>query len=95
MTTKHQQDSGNKDASLTRPRKHFTVSASPLNAVKLDLAIILLAAVIVLVVVSYVVSSYTLQLLYLLGFGLLAMLWLIIRARRVLQQQMDKEANET
>jgi len=89
MNSNHQQDNGNKDASLTRKRKHFTVSASPLNAVKLDLAIIMVMAVIVGILVSYLVVSFTQQFIWLAAYGVLAMAWLIIRTWRILRQYQD------
>jgi len=94
MNSNHQQDNGNKGASLTRKRRHFTVSASPLNAVKLDLAIIIVMAIIVGVMVGYLVESDTRQILWLAAYGLLAMAWLLIKTRRVLRQYQDASSSQ-
>ena len=61
----------------------FGVAASPLNEVKLDLAIILVAGALLLLVQGRVVEGLGLQLLLLSSYGLLGMAWIIIRARRV------------
>jgi hypothetical protein len=94
MNSNHQQDNGNKGASLTRQRKHFTVSASPLNAVKLDLAIIMVMAVIVAILVVYLVDSHTQQFVWLGAYGLLSMTWLIIKSRKVLHTHQTSNANQ-
>ena len=61
----------------------FAVAASPLNGVKLDLAIILVVGVLLLLVQGRVLDNLWLQLLLLSSYGLLGMLWIIVRARRV------------
>jgi hypothetical protein len=61
----------------------FAVAASPLNEVKLDFAIILVVGVLLLLVQGRVLDNLWLQLLLLSSYGLLGMLWIIIRARRV------------
>jgi len=71
-----------------------TVPASPLNAVKLDLAIILFLSVLVWLLVSYLVEGIFIQILYLAGFGLVSMLWLIVRTRRVLKSIVDVPVDE-
>ena len=87
-------------ASLARKRKrrHFTVEPSPLNTVKLDLAIILIAAVIVVALVSGLVDEPLEQFVWLGGYGLLATLWLVVRVRRVVQachRQYRQDSDET
>jgi hypothetical protein len=61
----------------------FAVAASPLNEVKLDFAIILVVGVLLLLVQGRVLDNLWLQLLLLSSYGLLGMLWIIIRTRRV------------
>jgi hypothetical protein len=61
----------------------FGVAASPLNEVKLDLAIILVVGVLLLLLQGRVVDGLWVQLLLLSSYGLLGMLWIIVRARRV------------
>jgi predicted membrane channel-forming protein YqfA (hemolysin III family) len=66
------------------PRRGFSVAASPLNAVKLDLGIILVVGALLLLVHGKLVSGTLAQFLVLAVYGIGAMLWLIIRTRRVL-----------
>ncbi len=75
----------------------FGVAASPLNEVKLDLAIILVVGALLLLVQGRVVEGLGLQLLLLSSYGLLGMAWIIIRARRVvarLAQDRRSGAND-
>jgi len=74
------------DASLSRQRKVFTVKASPFNAIKLDLALILIVGIVVLVVHERLVEHQLGQLLIVAGYGIAAMLWIVIRTRRVLKK---------
>ncbi len=73
------------DASLSRRRKVFTVKASPFNAIKLDLALILIVGIVVLAVHERLVEHQLGQLLVVIGYGLAAMLWVVMRTRRVLK----------
>jgi type VI protein secretion system component VasK len=66
--------------------KGMTVAPSPLNEVKLDLAIILVVGLLLLLVQGRVLDSLLAQLLVLASYGLLGMLWIVIRARNVLQR---------
>ena len=66
--------------------KGMTVAPSPLNEVKLDLAIILVVGVLLLLVQGRLLDSLLAQLLVLASYGLLGMLWIVIRARNVLQR---------
>ena len=75
----------------------FGVAASPLNEVKLDLAIILVVGVLLLLVQGRVLDNLWLQLLLLSSYGLLGMLWIIVRARWVvarLAQDRQPGAND-
>lgn len=74
------------DASLSRRGKGITVQASPFNAVKLDLALILIVGIVVLVAHERLVENQLGQLAILGGYGLAAMLWIVIRTRRVLKK---------
>ncbi len=60
------------------------VAPSPLNEVKLDLGIILTVGVLVLLVQGRVIDSLSLQFLLLLSYGLLGMIWIIVRVRRIM-----------
>lgn len=80
------QDTGGQDnrgESVARPRGGFTVSASPLNAVKLDLGVILCVALLVWLMVEYLSDRVAVQVGVLALYGLVAMLWLIVRTRRI------------
>ncbi len=76
------------DESLARSKRGFTVGASPFNMVKLELALILVGAVLVLLINGRVSDDAAVQWAMVVGYGLLAMLWLMFRTRRVLQQQV-------
>ncbi len=73
------------DASLSRRRKVFTVKASPFNAIKLDLALILIVGIVVLVAHDRLVEHQLGQLLIVVGYGIAAMLWIVVKTRRVLK----------
>jgi hypothetical protein len=75
----------------------FGVAASPLNEVKLDLAIILVVGALLLLVQGRIVDGLWVQLLLLSSYGLLGTLWIIVRARRVvarLTQARQPGAND-
>ena len=73
----------NRDESVARPRGGFTVSASPLNAVKLDLGVILCVALLVWLMVEYLSERVVVQVGVLALYGLVAMIWLMVRTRRI------------
>ncbi|MFO1372552.1 MAG: hypothetical protein U1F42_09220 [Candidatus Competibacteraceae bacterium] len=86
-----------RDSGSVTGRKGLTVAPSPLNEVKLDLGIILAVGLLLLLVQGRVVDSLLLQLLLLLSYGLLGMLWVMVRTRKILakftsdreQQRLD------
>lgn len=71
--------------SVPENKKGFTIKASPLNPVKLELGAIIIIGVFLLLSVAYVVPSDSTQLLILFSYGLIAMVWLMVRVRRVLR----------
>jgi len=73
------------DAILSRRGKGITVQASPFNAVKLDLALIVIVGIVVLVVHDRLLENQLGQLAMVVGYGVVAMLWIVIRTRRVLR----------
>ena len=75
------------DASLSRSRKGFTVAASPFNGVKLELALILVGAVELLLIHGKLSQDALVQFSILAGYGVAAMLWLMVRVRRIARQQ--------
>lgn len=64
----------------------MTVAPSPLNEVKLDLGIILAVGALLLLVQGRVVDGLALQFLLLLSYGLLGMIWIVARVRRVMNK---------
>ena len=66
--------------------KGMTVAPSPLNEVKLDLAIILVVGVLLLLAQGRLLESLLAQLLVLASYGVLGMLWVVIRARKILRR---------
>ncbi len=68
----------------------FTISASPLNQIKLELGAILIMAVALLFIVGFIVDSKASQMLVLISFSLTSMAWLIFRVKRTMK---DVEQN--
>ncbi|MDS4025839.1 MAG: hypothetical protein RKO25_02425 [Candidatus Contendobacter sp.] len=72
--------------------KGMTVAPSPLNEVKLDLAIILVIGGLLLLAQGRLLNGLLAQLLVLASYGVLGMLWIVIRTRKVLQRTtQDRE----
>ncbi len=69
--------------SIPRQRRVFTVAPSPLNEVKFDLGIVLVVGGLLLVVVARISDDAWTQVLILLAYGLLGMIWIIVRVRLV------------
>ena len=84
-----------KDFDSVTGGKGLTVAPSPLNEVKLDLGIILAIGVLLLLVQGRALESLSLQLLLLLSYGLLGMLWIVIRVHWVMAQfDRERERNQ-
>lgn len=62
----------------------WTVAPSPFNEVKLDLGVILSVGVVLLLVQGRALDSLLAQFLVLACYGVLGMLWIIMRVRRVM-----------
>jgi Flp pilus assembly protein TadB len=62
------------------------VEPSPLNAVKLDLAVIAVVGLMTVVVLHIVGGSLWVQVGILFAYGLIGMTWLLLRTHRVLKQ---------
>lgn len=71
------------DASLPRQRRSFTVKASPFNSVKLDLAVIFILGALLFLIHDRIVDGELFQLAILTAYGLLSMVWIVFRTRRV------------
>jgi hypothetical protein len=67
-------------------RQRFSVAASPLNPVKLDLGVILCVAPLLWLVLSRIGASPALQILVLAGYGCAGMVWLLVRTRAVVRR---------
>ncbi|WP_455202742.1 hypothetical protein [Kaarinaea lacus] len=70
--------------------KGLSVAPSPFNAVKLELAIILIAGILLWAVVDSITPSDSAQIGILMIFGLLGAIWLIIRTRYLSQRIVKK-----
>ena len=77
--------------SLARRQSGLAVGASPFNAVKLDLAVILVLAVVLGLVHGRITDGLGGQLLLLAGFALAAAGWLVWRTRRVLRRESARQ----
>jgi predicted neutral ceramidase superfamily lipid hydrolase len=66
--------------------KEMTVAPSPLNEVKLDLAIILVVGMLLLLVQGRLMDGLPAQLLVLASYGVAGMLWIVVRTRKVLRR---------
>jgi len=86
MNKDNSQNGNKEDASVTRKTRYVTVAPSPLNVVKLDLAIIIFLSIIVAIFVMNYFDDTQTQLMTLSGFGLFCMFWLIVRTKRVLSR---------
>ena len=64
--------------------KGMTVAPSPLNEIKLDLGIILMVGFLLLLLQGRILDSLSLQLLLLASYGLLGLIWIVVRTRRVI-----------
>ncbi len=73
-----------KEASSVTGRKGLAVAPSPLNEVKLDLGVILAVGGVLLLVQGRVVDSVGLQVLLLASYGVLGMLWIVVRTRCIM-----------
>ncbi len=69
--------------SVAQSSEGFTVSPSPLNAVKLELALVLVVAVTLYALIEVMLDTGWLQVSILAAYGLVAFIWLVARARKV------------
>lgn len=64
----------------------FHVAASPLNAVKLELGIIIVAGVLLWLMLDSITNNDVTQILVLFLFGMIGAGWLVVRTRILLQR---------
>jgi len=67
-------------------KKGVSVSPSPLNPVKLELALVIIGALLLLALQARLSADPVTQLGWLGGYGITAMCWLVWRTRRVLSR---------
>ena len=79
-------DDDRKSRSIPENKAGFTVAASPLNPVKLELGIILVVGFFLLFFVTNMFESQFTQFTILGAFGVLSMLWIIFRVRNLLTE---------
>lgn len=75
------------DVTQTPRRTGFGVAASPFNTVKLELGFVIIFGVVLWLAIDFITASYGIQLALLAGYSLISAIWLILRTRRILQQQ--------
>lgn len=71
----------------------FGVAASPLNKVKFELGIIICMGALLWLAVDSITAHVGAQLLILLVYGLSAMVWLIVRTRKIVQAVIRADAS--
>lgn len=69
--------------------KGMTVAPSPLNEVKLDLGIILAVGGLLLLAQGRVLDSLLLQLLVLVSYGFIGLIWIVVRTRQIMAKLTD------
>ncbi|MBZ4193856.1 MAG: hypothetical protein LAE24_06045 [Candidatus Contendobacter sp.] len=73
-----------KEAGSVAGGKGMMVAPSPLNEVKLELGIILAIGGLLLLAQGRVLDSLLLQLLALVSYGLIGLVWIVVRTRRIM-----------
>lgn len=79
-------ESSTKADSPSSTGRTASVGRSPLNGVKLELALVVIGGVVLTLIHGKLTADSLSQLLILIGYGTAAMSWLIFRTRRVLAQ---------
>lgn len=76
----------NQSINIPQNTRGFTVAASPLNSVKLELAVICCVGVLLLLLQGRITRDSFLQLGMLAAYGAISMLWIIYRVRQVVRK---------
>ncbi|MEJ2644846.1 MAG: hypothetical protein P8180_07915 [Gammaproteobacteria bacterium] len=79
-----------KPESIPAASNGFTVTASPLNGVKLELALVLCLNLLLWLVAGSLVGGGLAELAVLAAGGFGGMAWLVLRTRRVLARQLSR-----
>ena len=72
--------------SVPENKKGFTINASPLNPVKLDLGLVLIIGFMLLMLNEKLSDSRAVQFAILGGYGIVAMVYLIWRTRKLVKK---------
>ncbi len=80
--------------SITCQTKGFSVAASPLNSVKLELIIILIVAGLFWLLLDGLIVNEILQVTLLGLYGITGMAWIIFRTKHILKQVSKTPNNE-
>lgn len=78
--------------SVPQPPACFTVAQSPLDRIKLELAVVLVIAVALYLLVEILLTTSWLQVLVLAGYGAAAGIWLTLRAWRVVSAAASSDS---
>ena len=78
-----------KPESVPENKKGFTINASPLNPVKFELGIVLIIGILLLVINEFLTDSLSGQFLILGAYSLISMVWLVLRARKVVKHNSN------
>lgn len=70
------------------------VAPSPMNAVKLELAVICCVGVLLWLAQGRITANPMAQLLLMGGYGCVGMVWIVFRTRRVLTRVQSNQYNE-
>lgn len=86
-----------KERSVPETDNRFTVNASPFNPVKFELGVIVVLGVSLLAGSGQLFSTYEMEVAVLGLFGLVSMMWIIVRIKgiqRTLQDQKNAEPTD-
>lgn len=86
-------DKRRESGSVTHGRGGITVAPSPLNGVKLELAVVLAVAVTLYALIEAALETGWLQVSILAVYGLAACLWLVNRARKAVERVRDRSSD--
>ena len=68
------------------------VAPSPLNGVKFELGVIIVIGVLLLLIQGRITSNTVIQLLLLVGYGIVGMGWIMVRTRQVVVKTLAERA---
>ena len=92
MNDKNIQTPDRTPQTVSSKHKGFGVAASPFNAVKLELAIILVLGIVLGLLLNSITPNDGIQIAVLAGYGIAASGWILIRTRRVTAKALMNQA---